>query len=57
MEAAAADVAAAEPKKSPGYRYSKDQKVKRYYSCLRDFMTYFHQRDEPYESESVVRII
>lgn len=30
------------------HAYSKEQKVKRYYSILREFMTYFHARSEPY---------
>ena len=33
------------------HAYSAEQKVKRYYSILREFMTYFHQRSEFYPHE------
>lgn len=49
-EAEAEAVAEAESlnAKPSTYTYSKEHKLKRYYSCLRDFMAYFHQRSEAY---------
>jgi len=41
----------AETKVVNKHAYSAEQKVKRYHSILRDFMTYYHQRSETYPSD------
>ena len=33
------------------HAYSAEQKVKRYHSILREFMTYYHQRSETYPAD------
>ena len=42
----------AETKVVNKHAYSAEQKVKRYHSILRDFMTYYHQRSETYPADS-----
>ena len=41
----------AETKVVNKHAYSAEQKVKRYHSILRDFMTYYHQRSETYPQD------
>jgi len=45
----------AETKVVNKHAYSAEQKVKRYHSILRDFMTYYHQRSETYPADHEVR--